>query len=50
VFHHLARRVPGQHEPSNLLPYHPHCHDRHHGIRRTSLSKGAPERKQKDDR
>lgn len=45
VFHHLRRRIPNQHEPRNLLPYHPECHDAKHGARRASLSKGTPRRK-----
>jgi len=44
VFHHVQRRIPNQHEPQNLLPYHDHCHDHHHGVTHRSLSKGAPRR------
>ena len=41
IFHHAIRRVPGQHDPENLLPYHDECHNRHHGVS-VSLTKGAP--------
>ena len=43
VFHHLARRIPNQHGPENLLPYHPPCHDKKHDVVEGSLSKGAPQ-------
>jgi 5-methylcytosine-specific restriction endonuclease McrA len=42
VFHHVKRRVTGQHQPANLLPYHEACHDQHHGVVEGSLSKGTP--------
>jgi len=45
VFHHLRRRIPDQHAPENLLPYHPGCHDTEHGAKKASLSKGASRRK-----
>ncbi|WP_461414082.1 HNH endonuclease [Gemmatimonas sp.] len=40
VYHHIRRRISGQHEPANLLLYHTSCHDQHHGVRR-SLSAGT---------
>lgn len=42
VFHHLERRIPDQHGPKNLLPYHPKCHDDAHEVKVGSLSKGTP--------
>jgi len=45
VFHHKQRRIREQHEPANLLPYHPECHDDHHKVTQGSLSKGAPKPK-----
>lgn len=50
VFHHVQRRVPGQHDPENLKPYHPGCHDKVHNVKHGSLSKGAPEAKARDER
>lgn len=49
VFHHVERRVPGQHEPASLRPYHPKHHDKAHGVVRGSLSKGSPSRKRPED-
>jgi hypothetical protein len=46
VFHHLRRRIPNQHGPENLLPYHPGCHDTEHKVSQGSLSKGAPRPKE----
>lgn len=40
VYHHIRRRVLGQHEPANLLLCHTACHDQHHGVSR-SLSAGT---------
>ncbi len=45
VFHHLRRRIPKQHQPDNLLPYHASCHDSEHEAQRGSLSKGSPTQK-----
>lgn len=45
-FHHLKRGMPGQHDPSNLVPEHEHCHDEQHGVSRGSLSKGSPRKGQ----
>ena len=42
VFHHLRRRIPNQHEPENMLPYHRDCHDKVHDVSQGSLSKGSP--------
>lgn len=47
VFHHLRRRDPNQHSPTNLQPFHPGCHDSEHGAAKASLSKGAPARKRR---
>lgn len=45
VFHHFRRRIPNQHGPDNLRPYHAGCHDSEHGVQQGSLSKGSPKRK-----
>jgi hypothetical protein len=42
VFHHRQRRIPGQHAPKNLWPYHSGCHDSQHRVTHGSLSKGTP--------
>lgn len=47
VFHHLERGIPEQHSPSNLLPFHPGCHDAAHSVHEGSLSKGSPAKKRK---
>jgi hypothetical protein len=41
-FHHLKRGIPDQHGPGNLVPEHEKCHDDEHNVKKGSLSKGSP--------
>ena len=43
-FHHLCRGIQNQHDPLNLVPEHPKCHDKEHDVIKGSLSKGSPEK------
>jgi hypothetical protein len=46
-FHHVKRGIPNQHEPDNLVPEHEKCHDEEHNVKKGSLSKGSPVRRNK---